>query len=433
MRMTPEALQKVAEERLRRILDHAYQTSAYYRKTWDSAGFRPSPSFTSHDLQHLPFLTKDILKEHKTSLVSERYRTDQLDSSYTGGTTGTQTSFYLNRSCKVSRFGRQWGMLESCGYEPGMRRGLVWGVHDDLPPSGLRTGFRRWFRRYASSQEVLNCTVMDEHAMREYHSRLLQFRPSVIYGYPSALTELGRFIEDEGLEPIRVRRIITTAERLSSAYRRQLGRMFGGEVYDLYATREYGCIGFECRMHEGFHIDVGSVFVEILDGERPVIAGESGEIVITDLLNYGMPFIRSRSGDLGVLAAEPCDCGSPLPLLKGLDGRSSDVVYRPDGSVVPGLILTDFCADIESIRLIQFVQSTVDRIDVLVVATESFSEQARNEIVRHVRQVMSDDIAVHVERIDDLERNPRSGKLREVICTVDSREIATAGDPSARE
>jgi phenylacetate-CoA ligase len=273
---------------------------------------------------------------------------------------------------------------------------------------------------------------MEEHAMREYHSRLLQFRPSVIYGYPSALTELGRFIEDHGLERIRVRGIITTAERLTLAYRRQLGRMFGGEVYDLYATRDYGCIGFECRRHEGFHIDVGSVFVEIVDGERPVKAGESGEIVITDLLNYGMPFIRSRTGDLGALTSEPCECGSPLPLLKGLEGRSSDVVYRPDGSVVPGLILTDFCADIESIRLIQFVQKSVDRIEVLVVATESFSEQARNEIVRHVRQIMSDDIAVHVERVDDLERNPRSGKLREIVCTVDPEELTAGGAPPAR-
>jgi phenylacetate-CoA ligase len=269
--------------------------------------------------------------------------------------------------------------------------------------------------------------------MREYHERLLRFRPEVLYGYPSALAQLGRFMEDRRLRSIQVGTIITTAERLGSAARRQLTRLFGAEVFNLYGTREYGCIGFECRRHEGFHIDSGSVFVEIVKDGRVLEAGQYGEIVITDLLNYGMPFIRSRTGDLGALSSEPCTCGSPLPLLQGLDGRSTDVVYRPDSAVVPALMLTDLLADIPSIRAVQFVQRSIDRIDVRLVVTESFSDSVRREVVRQVRGIMGEDIAIHVELMNELERNPRSGKFPEVICTVELQELAKAGAPLAQE
>jgi phenylacetate-CoA ligase len=309
-------------------------------------------------------------------------------------------------------------MLELCGYRPGVRRAMVWGVHDDLPPQSLRGTFKQWFRRYASSQETLCCVVMNERLMMDYHQRLLRFRPEVLYGYPSALTQLGRFIEDRRLEPIRVKAVITTAERLSGANRRQLIRMYGGEVFNLYCTREHGCIGFECERHQGLHIDTGSVFLETIKDGRPVEPGQPGEIVITDLLNYGMPFIRSRMGDVGVRSPQPCECGSPLPVLKRLDGRSSDLLYRPDGSVVPGLMLTDLFKDLPSIRFLQFVQESVKQLDVLLVVTDAFSEQVRTEVVREVRELMGDDIAVRVKLVDEIERNPRSGKLQEFICKV---------------
>ena len=418
-KLDPASLGAAVDAALRRVVAHAHESSPYYRRIFDRAGVRPAQWDRGRDFPLLPFLTKDLLREHKSAMISERFRVEDLLQSYTGGTTGAQTAFYLDRGCRNARHGRQWGMLELCGYSPGTRRALVWGVDDDLMPVGQRDGFKQWFRRFASSQEVLNCSHIDPQTMRTYHDRLLRFRPSVMYGYPSALMELGQFIDEQSLERIAVRRIITTAERLSPLYRRTLRDMFQAEVFDLYATRDYGCIGFECGQHQGFHIDVGNVFVEIVDDGRAVAPGETGEIVVTDLLNYGMPMIRSRSGDLGSLAPERCPCGSPLPLLQGLDGRESDVVFRADGTMVPGLILTDFCADIESIRLVQFVQKTLERIDVLVVATDKFTDQARAEISRHVRQVMGERTAVHVERVEELDRNPRSGKLREILCTID--------------
>jgi phenylacetate-CoA ligase len=423
VRKDRESLAREAEDRLRRILVHAYDTSPYYRDAWNAIGFHPGSSHTSADLQQLPLLTKDIIKEHKSSLVSERFREDELDLSFTGGTTGTQTSFYRDHACTIRRVGRQWGVLELCGYRPGMRRGLVWGIHEDLPAQGVHGSFRQWFRRYASGQETLCCTVLNERLMMDFHRRLLRFRPAVLYGYPSALSQLGRFIEDRNLEPIRARTIITTAERLRAANRTRLMQVYEGEVFNLYCTREHGCIGFECRRHQGFHIDTGSVLLETVRDDRPVASGQAGEIVITDLLNYGMPFIRSRTGDMGVRSTQPCECGSPLPLLKELDGRSSELIYRPDGSVVPGIMLTDLFMDLPSVRYSQFVQESTNHLDVLLVVSGALSEQLRRQVIHQVRALVGEDIAVRVRRVDDIERSRRSGKIREIVSRVDPRAV----------
>jgi phenylacetate-CoA ligase len=412
------ALEADADTAVHRMVVHAYGTVPYYRAAWDERGCRPTPGFGRRDLPGLPFIDKDVLRKHKSSLVSSDYRLDELVQSATGGTTGTQTAFYLDQACRIARVGRQWGILELCGYRPGMRRGLVWGVHDDLLGAGSRFSPRRWFRQFAGSDETLCCTILNPEIMAEYHARLRRFRPQVLYGYPSALSQLARWIDDRRLEPIRVATVITTAERLTDAQRSDLGRLFGAEVFNLYCTREYGCIGFECHEHNGLHVDTESVIVEIVRDGQPVAPGESGEITITDLQNRGMPFIRSRTGDIGALSARSCPCGLAQPLLTGLDGRSTDVLYRTDGSTVAGLMLTDLFQDLPAVRYSCFVQERVGELDVLLIATADYSHEMERDVVRQVRDLMGDGIEIKVRRVAELPRNPRSGKFQEVICRI---------------
>jgi len=427
---SPARLAEESATKLRAIVNHAYETTPYYRDLWMKAGLHPSNLTLPRDLESLPFLTKEIIKAQKEALISGSFARDDLKQSYTGGTTGTQTSFFLDRACALAREGRRWGIHELCGYRPGMRRALVWGVHADLPDPGITGGLKRRLRRYASSDETFCCTVMSERDMLEYYERLIRFRPQVLYGYPSALGHFGRFLEDRGFAGMRVETILTTAERLTSATRRQLQRQFSADVFNLYATREYGCIGFECSRHSGFHIDPGSVYLEIVGDGRVLAPGETGEIVVTDLLNRGMPFIRSRTGDLGALSATPCPCGSPFPLLKELDGRSTDYILRPDGSVVSGLMLPDLFADMAAIRSHQFVQQRGDRLDLRLVVSEAFSAKDREEVSRQVREIVGNTMEVRLVLVDELERNPRSGKLREVVGMPESGDRQEApGDP----
>ena len=238
-------------------------------------------------------------------------------------------------------------------------------------------------------------------------------------GYPSALVQLGSFIEERGLAPLAVASIITTAERLGGAQRRRLQEMFGGEVFNIYCTREYGCVAFECSAHDGLHVDTGSVHLELLRDDLPVPVGEIGEITLTDLHNRGMPMIRSRTSDLAALAQGPCSCGLPFPRLQRLDGRSTDRILLPSGAMVPGLMLSDLFSNLPSIRFAQFIQEKPAHLEVLIVVTPEFDAAHEQQALKEIVGIVGADMRVELRRVPEITRSSRSGKLREVICTLD--------------
>ncbi len=412
-----DSLRLDTETKVRNLVAHACQTSPYYKGVCQQLNLNQPSVFTLDDLQHFPFLTKDIIRQRRSELVSKQFDTGSLDVEFTSGTTGTRTEFYRNHDCTVSRMGRQLGILEQCGYRPGMKRALLWGVSSDLPAGGLRS-FKHWFRNFADSQESLCCKVMSESDMDAYYAKLVRFKPSVLYGYPNAMARFGRFIVDRKLPPVKVKTIIATAERLTAEQRVFLESVYGGEVFNQYCTREYGCVGFECKMHHGFHIDVGSVYVEIVKDGRRVEPGETGEIVITDLLNYGMPLIRSRTGDIAALSPERCECGSALPLLKSFDGRIPDNIVRPDGSVVAGVLLSYLLMDIPAVRAAQYIQESQNDLNVLLEIREELTDEMKQEAVRQIRERVGSDMTVRITPVAEIPRNPLSGKFQEVISKI---------------
>ena len=79
------------------------------------------------------------------------------------------------------------------------------------------------------------------------------------------------------------------------------------------------------------HVIENNVIVEVLKDGKPVL-NEEGDIYITSLKNYAMPFIRYETGDRGILKTEHnCKCGNKSPVLVILSGRSSDFITLENG------------------------------------------------------------------------------------------------------
>jgi phenylacetate-CoA ligase len=405
-------------DRLKEILMHAGDNSPYYHSMFADVGFNSRKMDGVEDLHRLPFISKSIIENYKQEMIARNYPRESLEISHTGGTTGTHVSFYRDRNCTSLRMGRQLGVLALCGYEPGDRSGLIWGSTEDMEDYGAKQSLKKRFRKFASSKEELPCAILTENKMIEYYRRLRQFKPAVMYGYPNAMSHFARFIYDNHLEPIRVGKIFCTAERLTNSQRAMMQDIFGGEVYNLYCTREHGCIGFECNRHNGFHIDIGSVHIEILADGKPVPTGNIGEIVITDLWNYGMPFIRNRISDLGSISMDKCDCGCELPLLRSLDGRVADTVYRPDGTKVDALSLVDMFYDLKVIKAQQIVQERLEELDFYLVVTDDYNKETEERVLSEIRELMGKESKININLTKEIPRHPVSGKYQEVICKI---------------
>ena len=109
----------------------------------------------------------------------------------------------------------------------------------------------------------------------------------------------------------------------------------------------------------GLHVS-DSVIVEILKDGSPTLPGESGNIVVTCLLNDAMPMIRYDLGDVGSWANSPCPCGRNTPLLESVDGRKEDhLTFSPNRIISPKSLMSMLHRDM-SLPPSQLVQETDD-------------------------------------------------------------------------
>jgi phenylacetate-CoA ligase len=212
---------------------------------------------------------------------------------------------------------------------------------------------------------------------------------------------------------------------LYDEWRMDIEDCFKVPVYNRYGGRDIDFVAQECPARKGLHINSEKVFLEIIKDGHPVPPGELGEIVITRLDNFAMPFIRYRCGDLGVMANCPCECGRALPLLEKIEGRVQDAIVTGSGKIVSGPFFAHMMKDCPEVKEFQVHQLAMDRLLILIVlhATQPFTSRARIE--RIIRQYMGPGMQIEFEICDTIPLTP-SGKRRVSISHLQNRELRRA-------
>jgi len=164
---------------------------------------------------------------------------------------------------------------------------------------------------------------------------LNEFDPVMMHCYPSFLELL---TEEKRTGRLRINpiMIVCGGEKLREDVRREAQEVFGVKVYGNYSCTEAGNIGYEC-VHQRLHINEDWLILEAVDEElNPVPPGvRSSSILITNLGNYSMPFIRYEVSDQIIFHTEPCPCGKKSRTIT-VEGRSSDNIQlmKDDGSFI---------------------------------------------------------------------------------------------------
>jgi len=202
--------------------------------------------------------------------------------------------------------------------------------------------------------------------------------------------------------------------------------VFGCETYDFYGSQEQHSIGFECRQRSGYHVVAENVVVEIVDNEGKIVqAGEEGRILITNLNNYAMPFVRYDIGDVGAGSERTCPCGRGLPLLSGLKGRTTDTIFTRSRGTIPSISLPwSFFAG-WGVEQFQIVQDAYDKVVVKLVLKKDTQEKdmgdLRREIVTQYKHILGEDMDVAVEYVEQIPLNS-AGKRRFVLSNLPPRD-----------
>jgi phenylacetate-CoA ligase len=404
---SPEQLAEYRLDCLRELVAHAMRSCAFYRERFEEAGLDdPAEIRSLADLGRLPTLSKEAVRERWEELTVPDPSGAPLREKRTSGSTGVPLRIWVNEDGMQHKAALTWRHNAWAGYRVGDLVGLVWG--DIGEPTSLKEKLRRAF---LDRVEVLDSQKMDDTRMAAFTAAVRRRRIRTLVGHAQPLCAYAAYVLERGIEDLPVRAVIPTAMVLHPGQRRLLEQAFSAEVFERYGSEETSIIASECSAHRGMHIAAEGLMVEFVKEGRAAEPGEEGEIVVTDLVNYGMPLIRYEIGDVGVPAAEACPCGRGLPVLERVHGRVADSIVTPEGRMVSGISITDHIVEVEGIRQVQIVQESVDELVFRIVRDGRFSEGSEAALRGHCRRIFGDRMRVRCDYVDEIAMGPR-GKYR---------------------
>jgi phenylacetate-CoA ligase len=406
-------LEELRVRKLRALLEYGYENVPYVQRIMRKAGLSPSDIQGPADLIRLPLMRKADVRKHRDEMRSRI--AGKLTSFSTGGSTGEPLLYDLPKERIASWIACRQRIMRWWGLSAGDKEYAIWGS----PVEVTRQDRIRSLRDKLLATQLLSAFEMNEQAMDRYLTLLLKGDCRTIFSYPSSIYLLCMHARKKGIDlrGTGVKVIFVTGEVLLPHQREVIAETFKCAVGNGYGGRDSGFVCHECPQGS-MHIMADATIVEILDREgNRVPDGEVGEIVVTDLYSREVPFIRYATGDVGALSSKQCSCGRALPLIDKIEGRTTDFIIAPDGTILHALSVIYIVRELEGVEQFRIRQKTVDSLHVQLVKNDRFRPEYEARIREGLRQRLHAPIEVTIEYLAVLPPE-RSGKFRHVISEV---------------
>ena len=405
------ALERIQFEALKRLVGHAQENCPYFRDAWRERGLSAADLREPGDFARWPLLQRETIGQHREAMRAIAPPM-KLISKATGGSSGKPLHFDLDTNSHDRRMAAWLRGYTWAGAGPGTKQFHLWGVPLGSVPAWRRRKLRLYDALYR--RRVVSSFELSEATIPGFLRQLQSYRPDVLVAYTNPLYVFARALREREMKPPPIRAIVAGAEKLHDFQRRTIEAAFGAPVFETYGSREFMLMAGECDRHEGLHLTFEQLLVEVVDDDgQPVPDGTEGNVVVTDLYNYGMPFIRYVNGDRAISGFGACSCGRGLPTLRKVVGRRLDLVTTPDGRSLPGEFFPHLIKDYAPVRQFQVVQERPDEVRLLLVLSRP-DDSALESIRREIGGRLGPSVKLTVEVVDDIPLT-RSGKLQVVV------------------
>jgi phenylacetate-CoA ligase len=398
-------------EHLRPLLEHAGRQVPYYRDLFRQVGFDPRGLRRLADLGALPTLTRSTLKTEGPRMLAEDAPATVIHKSWTGGTTGVPMEFWRDRRFDLHFEAGAWMSDMVAGRRFGSRTVYMWGAARDINPY---KGFHGKARTLLRNESMIDTHFVSDDDLDRHHRFLERRPPDVLVAYASTINLLAAYLERRGLRPRYPRiSLISTAEALEPDVRARLERVFTAPLFDRYGSREVGLIAYECEQHQGLHLNMSDLHLEIIGAD----ASEPGEVVITTFHNYAMPLIRYELGDLALLANEACGCGRTAPRLRRVTGRKMQHFINAAGQSVEAYGLVLEARRSPHLREFQLIQEDARHLRLLVAPLPSCTPEHLAWLRTEVLRQMGAECDLVIDQVSQIPV-PMSGKRQQLVSKI---------------
>jgi len=364
-----EQLQAIQLQRLKFMVQRAYNHVALFRKRMDDAGLEPTDVRSLDDVTKLPFTVKTDLRDTYPFGLFASPMKDIVRLHASTGTTG--------KPIVVAYTKEDIGVWENVM----MRSFAACGLHaGDVIQNAYGYGLFTGGLGAHYGAEALGATVIPISGgnterqllvMKDFGSTAICCTPSYFLHLIDQAQTLGINLKEL---PLRVG--VFGAEPWTESMRRRIEAASAIKAYDIYGLSEIigPGVAMECQCQSGPHIFEDWFYPEIIDLKtgQPLPDGEEGELVLTTLGKQAMPMIRYRTRDITALTSEKCGCGRTLRRIQRIGRRSDDMFIIRGVNVYPSQIETALLkveGTLPHYQIILTREKDLDQVEVQVEVT----------------------------------------------------------------
>ncbi|MGG7035411.1 MAG: phenylacetate--CoA ligase family protein [Flavobacterium sp.] len=393
--------------KLKNVLIYCNENIPYYQKIFKKLNFIPEDVTSIKDLEKLPILTKEDVRNNYEELINPNFN-DKVLHSHTSGSTGKSLKFLFSEDAVQYRWALWFRHKHRFGIEPNDAYATFTGLAA-IPLNQKRPPY--WRENYAMKQTIFTMHHINRDTVPYIVERLNKGGFKYYSGYPSILYNLAVIIDDLGLEMKRPPKVIFTgAEALLDYQREKISNVFNCLVTDQYGFSE-GCGNASRCEHDLFHEDFE---YGILECHKPIANSDgtyTGDVLATGFTNLAMPFIRYQVGDTATWIDKKCECGRESKAIIQVNGRNEDYVITPEGNKI--LRFDYIFKDTDSVFESQIVQKKLGEIVIRIVKRNNYTDKDEKNITHLVHSKISPNLKVFYEYVSEIEREA-TGKFRAV-------------------
>ena len=343
------------------------------------------------------FGTKDLISENRN--IGSFYSSS--------GSTGTPVQIYYS-----NKFHQRWSaVFESrirkwAGVDRFNSRAMI-GGRVVVPLNQKNPPYYRY--NFFENQFYFSINHLSKKTARNYIESMTKLRIDYLTGYANSVWLLAKYAIELNLNPLKLKSVITSSEKLTKTMRKDISEFFQCKVYDSYSGIESCGLISECE-RGSLHWSPDASIMETLD--LNTVETNLSELVCTGLLNYDQPLIRYRIGDLISLDFEKtCDCKREMPIIKELVGRTDDIITLKDGRQLGSF--NRFFANIRGISKVQVVQHTYSNFHLNIIKSNNYNESTIKQIKKEFSERLGD-INLTFDLVNEIPVN-KNGKFQAVI------------------